>query len=107
MQAPQNIRLLLMQEGNWWVAQCLEFDIAAQAKTMLDAISEFKLVWTGRIRACEIEGADPFDLPQAPEFYWKAFEKAPDITFRAERGLKAELPWPLFKSPTPELRVTA
>jgi hypothetical protein len=76
MAYPDKIRVLLLREADWWVAQCLEYDIAAQAKTWTDAIHEFAAVVNGRIAACQKEGIDPFDLPRAPKMYWDLAEKA-------------------------------
>ena len=106
MEVPRKIKILLLQEDNWWVAQWLDCDIAAQAKTMVDAVRELTSTVAGRIKACQKEGIDPFDLPKAPEIYWKLFEKAHDITLREKLDEIPEVPSALLK-PTPELRLSA
>ena len=36
------MRAVISQEGEWWVGQCIEQDIAAQSKTFEGAIKELK-----------------------------------------------------------------
>jgi hypothetical protein len=43
MSAADPIRVLLLKEGEHWVAQCLEYDIGAQARD-LDQLSKWLLV---------------------------------------------------------------
>ena len=35
---PPQLRVLIMRREDWWVAQCLEFDLAAQAHGTFDNI---------------------------------------------------------------------
>lgn len=84
MAYPNKISVLLLREADWWVAQCLECDIAAQAKTIKDALREIIAVINGRITVCEAEGIDPFDLPKAPDYYWNLFATAPELKFQEE-----------------------
>ena len=56
--------------GNW-VAQCLEYDIGAQANTRADLSYEFQKSIVGHILICAKHGATPFEsLPPAPSLYW-------------------------------------
>lgn len=70
---PERICVVLLRNADWWVAQCLEVDIAVQAKTWVDAVRNLEITINSRIAVCRKEGVDPFDLPTAPEFYWKLF----------------------------------
>lgn len=80
MACPKKLSLLLFREGDWWVTQCLELDIASQGKgTMEDAIEEFWYTFIGQLKAAKNEGVDPFDLPKAPANYWDAFDKATEL----------------------------
>ena len=73
----QTIRTVLFKEGDWWVAQCLDVDIAAQAKTERELRDELGRVLVGRIMAGEKLGVDPFaTLPPAPRRYWEMFFSA-------------------------------
>lgn len=81
MAYPEKIRVILFRESDWWVAQCLEFDLAAQGKTWVEAIGELERVINGRIVVCQREGIDPFDLPKAPQIYEELFKKAAPVEF--------------------------
>jgi hypothetical protein len=71
------IRTILFREGDWWVAQCLDVDLAAQAKNEADLYYELGRILVGRIMASEELGVDPFaSLPPAPRRYWDMFFQA-------------------------------
>ena len=71
------IRVVQFREGPWYVAQCLEVDIAAQAKTERDLLYQLSRLLVGRILASEKLGVDPFDtLPPAPQRYWNMYAEA-------------------------------
>lgn len=72
-----NLSVLLIPEGESWAAQCLEFDIAAQGRTLHDAKANFERTFVGQIALDVLHGRQPMDgiLPAPPE-YWRAFENA-------------------------------
>ena len=75
------IRILIRTESDgessWWVSQCLEYDIAAQAETLRDLEREFQRVVVGQIIASMKLGMEPFgSLKRAPARYWKAWDEA-------------------------------
>jgi hypothetical protein len=71
------VRVVQFQEGSWLVAQCLEVDIAAQAKTESDLVYQLSRLLVGRILASEMLGVDPFTtLPPAPKRYWDLYSEA-------------------------------
>ena len=43
MRAARQISVVLFQESDQWVAQCLEYDIAAQAETLKDLTDKHTL----------------------------------------------------------------
>lgn len=68
------IRTVLFREGDWWVAQCLDYDLAAQARTEKDLQYELGRILVGRIMAGAELGVEPFKgLPPAPRRYWDMF----------------------------------
>ena len=76
----EKINVLIFREGEWWVAQCLEYDIAAQARTLNDLLYEFQRMFFGRIKMAETLGIDPFDdIPAAPAEYRKLFESSQTV----------------------------
>lgn len=81
------IRTVLFKEGDWWVAQCLDVDIAAQAHSEKELYDELWRLLIGRILVSERLGVEPFaSLPPAPKRYW-------DMFFKAQPQPKATLPF--------------
>lgn len=70
--------LVRREEGEggkpWWVAQVLEYDLAAQGETIKDLVYELQRMLMSHIVCCEKEQLVPFlCLPPAPESYHKEF----------------------------------
>ena len=81
------IRAVVCQEGEWLCAQCLEYDLVAQAKSLPKAVS--RAARTGRRpcrRAFAPWSATFRDLPRAPAKYWAMF-----------RDSRLAIPAPMFK----------
>lgn len=75
------VRTVIFREGDWWVAQCLEFDLAAQAKTVKDLAYEIQRVIVGHMVVCKQEGIRPFEhLPKAPDKYWDMFNEGLELS---------------------------
>lgn len=73
----QRLRVLLIKEEEWWVAQCLEYDFAGQAKSIDEATYQLLNLIAGHIAIHEELGLDPFEnVVEAPKPYWTRFEKA-------------------------------
>jgi hypothetical protein len=73
----RRIRTVLFQESGRWVAQCLDVDIAAQAKNEDDLAYELGRIIVSHVVASEHLGVEPFvNLPPAPRRYWDMFFKA-------------------------------
>jgi hypothetical protein len=99
------IRAIVFQEGDWLSAQCLEYDIATQAKTLDDLSYELQRIIVGHFTISRRLGKEPFEgIPKAPDKYWKMFERSkiplpqPKLFFKATST-------PGIKIPRPELRV--
>jgi len=70
-----HIRAVLFQEAGWWCGQCLEHDIATQARTFEDLKAE--LIKTLSLHAdLAIErGQEPLAaLPSAPDRYFQMYD---------------------------------
>lgn len=96
MRGDNVIRVVQFREGSWYVAQCLDVDIAAQGKTEGDLLYQLSRVLVGRVLAAEELGVNPFDtLPPAPRRYWDMYFAAtsqparvlPYIPARSESSL--------------------
>jgi hypothetical protein len=76
-------RVVMFKSGDSWVAQCLEHDIAAQAKTPQDVPYQLERAIVGHLAIAKHQVLVPFEnVPKAPERYWKMFKS----------GLKVEAP---------------
>ena len=74
------LSVVLLQEGDAWVAQALEFDIAAQGKTLKAASDAFERTVVGQLIVDMSNGQAPFDgIDQAPKEYWDRFDSAKRI----------------------------
>jgi hypothetical protein len=71
------IHVLILNEGEHLVAQCLEYDITAQAKSIEALEESFIRAFLGQIVLALEHGEQPFaNLAQAPAFYWNKFKEA-------------------------------
>jgi predicted RNase H-like HicB family nuclease len=71
------IRVVIFREGTWWCAQCLEFDIAAQAETKEDLKAELHQILMTHVEFDRQSGRKPFDgLKPAPRLFFDLFEKS-------------------------------
>jgi hypothetical protein len=96
------ISAILFEREDAWVAQCLEYDITAQADSLPNLYYELERVLVGHIVISEENGEEPFELlPAAPQEYWQMFD-ASKIKLNTD-PLPFRLPR-FAKQPPPELR---
>jgi len=57
----EKLDLLLFKEDEWWVIQCLNYAIAAQARTISKVWYEIQRMIAGRIIMADKLGIDPFE----------------------------------------------
>jgi hypothetical protein len=73
-----------------WAAQCLEYDIAAQASRLEDLYYEMERVLVSYLSLADELGQEPFKgLPKAPKKYWDIFKKS---MLRVDRPTKTAHP---------------
>jgi hypothetical protein len=71
------ISAILIDEGEWWAAQCLEYDVAAQAPSITALQYELQRVLVSHVCIAAELGREPFEnLPPAPQKYWDMFTSA-------------------------------
>jgi hypothetical protein len=71
------VRAVVFQEGDWWSAQCLEYDIATQAATLGDLRREIERVLAAYVVLAAKQDRNPFEgLQRAPEKFWEMYERA-------------------------------
>ena len=71
------ISAVLFREGEWWVAQCLEYDLATQARRLEDLPEELHRLLTNQMLASLEVGVEPFHgFARAPRRFWEMYERA-------------------------------
>lgn len=71
-----SLRALVFKEGDWWSAQCLEYDIATQAKSYEALLLEIERVITAHFAIAAALGLQPFEhLGPAPDVFFHLCEK--------------------------------
>ena len=81
------IRAVVFQEDDWLCAQCLEYDLVAQAKNLQQLSRALQRLIMGHVAVRLHHKLQPFrDLPRAPEKYWTMFRQS-----------RLALPAPMFR----------
>lgn len=71
------LRILVLKDGPWYVAQCLEYDLGAEAKSLDDALYEMEKTVVAQIFFDLKHGRQPFStLSPAPPTYLEMFCRA-------------------------------
>lgn len=102
-----SLSVLLIKEGNQWAAQCLEFDIAAQGKTLHAAMNAFTRAYVSEVAVCNELGVNIEEsIPPAPQYYWNLYDsEAERIEPLRMSPVKASCMPPAYMIPKTELRV--
>jgi hypothetical protein len=97
----KSLRAVVFQEGEWLSAQFLEYDIAAQARSVPELAYELQRILVGHFATSKKLGKRPFEgIPKAPQKFWDMFErsKIPLVPPKAATFRRIKMP---------ELRVAA
>lgn len=92
---PIHVRVVVFEEGEYYIAQCLEYDICTQAKSLKELQKRFALNFFSNIAVCLELGRAPLaGIPKAPKRYWEMFENAQfEVKARDEmQGVVPKLP---------------
>jgi len=77
------LSVLLIKEEDKWVAQCLDYDIAAQGETLDAARSRFARTFVGQVMVDLHHHQEPLEgIKPAPRKYWAMFRKAARLAER-------------------------
>jgi hypothetical protein len=80
------LKILVINDCGTWVAQCLEYDLAAQAapgESVKGALEAFNLAYWARYHLDKEKGLEPFSqLNQASTEYWKTFAEGIRLALR-------------------------
>lgn len=72
----RTVRVVLIKEGDLWIAQCLEFDVGAQAEGMDELQRRFEVALQCEIDECIRAGVSPdVAIGPAPQFYYDLWNK--------------------------------
>jgi hypothetical protein len=83
-------KIVVFQDQDWVCAQCLDYDVAARARTLDDCLYEFQRVMMGRIAIGLENGVAPFDgVPKAPRRFWEWFEQSKIPLARVQESFAA------------------
>jgi hypothetical protein len=81
------IRVLLVKGKSSWVAQCLEYDLAAQGKTIRKAKHAFLLTFASQVALDVQHGRRPLEqFSEAPRRYWDEWEESEAIVDRGDQS---------------------
>jgi len=77
MPRPHAFHVVFFEDRGWWVAQCLERNLAAASQDPRELPSKLEAVLRVQIEADREAGIEPFStLPQAPRRFWQMFQGA-------------------------------
>jgi hypothetical protein len=77
MQRPHVFHVVFFEDRGWWVAQCLERNLATASLDPRDLPRQLETVLKVQIEADQEAGIEPFStLPQAPRRFWQMFQRA-------------------------------
>lgn len=71
------IRAVVFKEGDWWIIQILEYDLATQVRRLEDVPGRFRHLIVAQLAANVAMGVEPFHgFSKAPRRYWEMYERA-------------------------------
>jgi len=71
------VRAVAFRRGDWWVAQCLEYRLATQTRTLEELPYELERLLSVQVQASLARGIEPFaGFAPAPRQYWEMYERA-------------------------------
>jgi hypothetical protein len=72
-----DLRFVVLKEGSHLVAQCLQFDIAVQGRSMEQLSQRLEHTLAAQVLIDSHYGRRPFEgIEPAPKSYWQAWEKS-------------------------------
>jgi hypothetical protein len=81
------LRVIVLKDGDRFVAQCLEIDIASQGVSEADALAKLKLLFRAEADAAREKGTNLSDIGPAPERFHAIY--GADVVGRSELRMVA------------------
>lgn len=108
MNANLSVSVLLFQEENVWVAQGLEYDIAAHGNSLVDAKEAFAKTFAGQV-AVDLHHGDALlsGFGPAPKEYWDKFKLAERLAGPQPIFLPAFPPAFMIRAMAGDVRISA
>jgi hypothetical protein len=76
----RNLQILIFREGQHLVAQCLQYDFAAQGKDFQEAAKNMVHTISTQVLLDTKDGVKPLsNIPKAPQEYWDAWVSASKV----------------------------
>jgi hypothetical protein len=101
----QRIRAVVFKEGDWWVAQGLDYDFATAARSLEEIPGEIQHFLLILFDASRQLGVEPFyGYSPAPKRFWRMYEEAEPW---AEPPFVVDLPEDLGSVPIVDTRLAA
>jgi hypothetical protein len=86
------LRVLVLKENRTWVAQCIDYDIAAQGTSIPDALKCFEQTVLAQISINIEDGKAPFEgIGPAPEWYAQQYERGEQLVRHPHVSIPKEL----------------
>jgi hypothetical protein len=100
------MNILLCNEEGAWIAQCLEWDIAAQDESPMKALEAFEQVFWARVMR-DVQKERPIlgSLDRAPDELWEQFNKG--MPFRGGYPLRPPASVRVLRAEAIEIRLAA
>ena len=101
-----SVSILLSNEGGTYIAQCLEWDMTAQAPSPIKALEAFETIFWTRISR-DLEKNRPIfgNLHRAPDYLWRQFRAG--MVFRDAYPLKPPASIRVPRAQAREIRLVA
>lgn len=82
------ISVLLLEDGDLWAAQCLEFDLGGQGATQEEAAAALSRHLLAQVTVDRMLGKEPLaDILRAPERYWELYKQAAHVAAPSQRHM--------------------
>lgn len=102
IEMPEVLHVLVFRGERRWVAQCLQYDIAAQAEDLGELLPRFQKTLEAEKMLCIKHGRVPLtSRPRAPQKYWDEAKKLAAISMSDAPERVQELS-ALWRLPNPE-----
>lgn len=73
----KELHVLVFKDDDLWIAQCLEYDIAVQARTIEELEENFVCSIIAHVMSSIEDKEAPFStLPETPKEFWDMFQRA-------------------------------